>query len=314
MADKKNKSGIRNSKSAIVRSILRWYKKNGRKLPWRNISNPYRILVSEVMLQQTQVSRVLIKYPLFLKRFPNFKSLAQAKTSDVIKAWQGMGYNNRAIRLQQLAKTVIKNNWGTLPNDINELQKLPGIGRYTAHAVACLVFHKQVPVVETNVLRILSRLFTKQIKPNQEQRINTEKAWNVATWLLPRRRSSDWNQALMDLGAMICTAANPKCALCPVQSHCTSAFKTIRTRTKGLKQEPGRDGTPNRIYRGRIIEALRNLNGKKSFTGAELGKKIKPSFGNGDRKWLAALLKGLEQDGLILLRKKPAGFNVSLPD
>lgn len=301
-------------KSAIVRSVLRWYKKNGRALPWRGISNPYRILVSEVMLQQTQVSRVLIKYPQFLKRFPNFKSLAQAKTSEVIRAWQGMGYNNRVIRLQQLAKTVIKHNRGKLPNDINELQKLPGIGRYTAHAVACLVFRKQVPVVDTNVIRVLSRLFPKKIKPNRQHRINIEKVWNTAEWLLPRDRASDWNQALMDLGAMICTAANPKCALCPVQSNCPSAFKTIRTKTKSLKQEPGRDGTPNRIYRGRIVEALRNLNGKKSLTSAQIGKNIKPSFGNGDTRWLSALLKGLEQDGLILLRKKPVGLSVSLPD
>lgn len=301
-------------KSEITRSLLRWYKKNGRKLPWRGISDPYRILVSEVMLQQTQVSRVLIKYPQFLKRFPNFKSLAHAKTSDAIKAWQGMGYNNRVIRLQRLAKTLVKNNRGRLPDDINELQRLPGIGRYTAHAVACLIFHKQVPVVDTNIIRVLSRLFPKKLKPNRQHRINIETIWKTAEWLLPRNRAADWNQALMDLGAMICTAANPKCSMCPVQSNCPSAFKTIRATAKNLKQEPQRDGIPHRIYRGRIVEVLRNLTGKKSLATAEIGNKIKPLFGNGDKQWLSSLLKELEQDGLILLKKKPAGLRVSLPD
>ncbi|MBI3578423.1 MAG: A/G-specific adenine glycosylase, partial [Ignavibacteriales bacterium] len=264
MADRRNKS-------EITRAVLRWYRNNGRRLPWRGIRDPYRILVSEVMLQQTQVSRVLIKYPQFLKRFPSFKSLADAKASDAIKAWQGMGYNNRVIRLQQLARTIIKNNQGRLPNDINELQKLPGIGRYTAHAVACLVFHEQVPVVDTNIIRVLSRLFPKKLKLNRQQRIEIEAIWETAEWLLPRNRAADWNQALMDLGAMVCTAANPKCSMCPVQSYCPSAFKTIRATTKSLKQEPKRDGIPHRIYRGRIIEALRNLNGKKSITASELG-------------------------------------------
>lgn len=301
-------------KSQITRSVLRWYKKNGRTLPWRGISNPYRILVSEIMLQQTQVSRVLIKYPQFLKRFPNFKSLAHAKTSDAIKAWQGMGYNNRVIRLQQLAKTLVKNNHSKLPNDIDELQKLPGIGRYTANAIAYLVFHKQVPVVDTNVIRVLFRLFPKKIKSKGRHQIDIEKIWQTAEWLMPRGLAADWNQALMDFGATICTAANPKCSMCPVQSYCPSAFKATRIGTKRLKQEPKRNGIPHRIYRGRIVEALRNLNGKKSLTAAEIGNKVKPSFGNGDKQWLSSLLKGLEQDGLILLKKKPAGLSISLPD
>ena len=140
-------------------AVLRWYRQNGRTLPWRGEQDPYRVLVSEVMLQQTQVSRVLEKYPLFLKQFPTLRALARAERSSVIRAWRGMGYNNRAVRLHLLAQTVVNSHGGVLPRTEEELTLLPGIGRYTARALLSSVFHIPVPVVDVNVHRFFSRLF-----------------------------------------------------------------------------------------------------------------------------------------------------------
>ncbi|MGH2569330.1 MAG: A/G-specific adenine glycosylase, partial [Bacteroidota bacterium] len=153
-----------NRKSTVTQLVLRWYRRHGRPLPWRRTRSPYRILVSEIMLQQTQVGRVLEKYPSFLRRFPDIQSLARAKKSSVIKAWRGMGYNNRAVRLQQLARIVRHSQGGKLPRTVEELQNLPGIGRYTAHALACFAFRRPLQVVDTNVRRILSRLFPSETK------------------------------------------------------------------------------------------------------------------------------------------------------
>ena len=148
------------------------------------------------MLQQTQVNRVEQKYPEFLRRFPTFRSLASARTSNVIRAWAGMGYNNRAIYLQQTALRVVREFNGRLPRDINVLQRLPGIGRYTANAIACFAFGHQTAVVDTNVRRVLSRLFPLQMQTMDE--------WDLAEWILPKGNAYDWNQALMELGGALC--------------------------------------------------------------------------------------------------------------
>jgi A/G-specific adenine glycosylase len=290
----------------IVR-VLRWYRKNGRQLPWRNEENPYRILVSEVMLQQTQVSRVLTKYPRFLEQFPSLKRLANARTSDVIKAWEGMGYNNRALRLQKLAVTVLDEHQGRIPGNIQELEALPGIGRYTAHALACFSFGQQVAVVDTNIKRVLTRLRSLQSR-NQEPK--EEDIWELAESLLPRQRAHDWNQALMDLGATICTAARPKCDLCPVVDLCPSAHRVSQRKRATRTPEPGRDGIPNRIYRGRTIQALRELKTPGGITRFALARRIKPDFTSIDRRWLESLIRGLQKDGLIHIR---AGNRISLP-
>ena len=291
----------------LTAKVLRWYRKNGRQLPWRNENDPYRVLVSEVMLQQTQVSRVLAKYPRFLKRFPSLKKLARAKTSEVIKAWEGMGYNNRALRLQRLAVTVLNEHRGRIPGTIRELEALPGIGRYTAHALACFSFGQQVPVVETNIRRVLTRLQSPQ---RRRPAAKEEDIWDLAKSLLPRRHSHDWNQALMDLGATICTAARPKCDLCPLVDLCPSAHRVIMQPRRPKKPEPGRDGIPNRIYRGRVIQALRELRTRGGIARTALARKIKPDFTSVDRRWLESLLRGLQDDGLIHIR---AGKRISLP-
>lgn len=298
---------ILKNKSLLTANVVRWYRKNGRELPWRNESNPYRILVSEFMLQQTQVSRVLTKYPQFLKRFPSLKTLARAKTSDVIKAWEGLGYNNRALRLQRLAITVLNEHRGRLPGSIQELNALPGIGRYTAHALACFSFGQHVAVVDTNIKRVLARISP----PNRRTPAPEEDLWVLAESLLPQRHSHDWNQALMDLGATICTAARPKCGLCPLVKLCPSAHQVQGRKPGPAKSEQGRDGTPNRIYRGRTIQALRELRTRETMTFFALARKTKPDFKWVDRRWFASLLRDLQKDGLIHLR---AGNRISLPE
>lgn len=293
-------------KSKVVSSIFRWYSNKGRTLPWRGETNSYRILVSEIMLQQTQVSRVLQIYPVFLKRFPDFGSLARARTSSVIRAWKGMGYNNRAIRLQQVARTLLRNHRGALPTDVETLQTLPGIGKYTAHALVCLVHHKHVPVVDTNISRVLSRIY-----PPEARKMDI---WDLAAITLPRRSADRWNQALMDLGAMVCTSSAPKCGMCPVAKYCPSAFRVSpNKRTRNL-HEPSRDGLPNRIYRGRIVSALRETRATQFISAHKLGHTVKPSYSLRDKKWLEQLVRGLEKDGLVVIRRTKLGLAVALPE
>jgi A/G-specific adenine glycosylase len=307
-------SGIGNLKPHITASILRWYRKFGRDLPWRDERDPYRIVVSEVMLQQTQVSRVFLKYPPFVKRFPTFEKLALARTSDVIRAWQGMGYNNRVLRLQHLARAVAHRFEGKLPRDIAELQKLPGIGRYTAHAISCFAFGNQVPVVDTNVARLLSRLFPDKIGPVFHERKSSGKVWQVAEWILPKRRAHEWNQALMDLGATICTARAPKCGICPLRNQCPSAHYIREEIASTTTREPARGGIPNRIFRGRVVEVLRNLNGRKSIPVKILARKVKTDYSRTDERWFAGILRNLERDGLVKLRTSASTLRASLPD
>lgn len=282
----------------LRRSIPAWYRSNGRKLPWRQTRDPYKILLSEVMLQQTQVARVLQKYPRFVGRFPTFTALAGASKAAVIRAWSGMGYNNRAVRLRELARIVRSQYGGKLPSDTEELQRLPGVGKYTAHAVACFAFGKRVPLVDTNIARVLSRLF-----PQISDR------WHAAEWALPKRSAYDWNQGLMELGATVCTSARPDCARCPAVRVCPSAFVAARRKTPAQKREPGRDGVPNRIYRGRIIELLR----RKPGSGvSEIGKHIKTGYSDRDRRWLLSILGKLEKDGLVQIRPVGNGRRVQL--
>ncbi len=291
-------------KSSFSRMILHWYSRSAREFPWRNENDPYRILVSEVMLQQTQTSRVAEKYPPFIRRFPTFWSLARAPISSVIRAWRGMGYNRRAVHLHRLAKTVTAEHRGKLPEDIGQLMLLPGVGAYTAHAIACFAFRRHVPVVDTNIRRVLSRFF-----PSEAQRTDM---WELAALTLPARKASDWNQALMDLGSTICTANNPGCDRCPVSRICPSSFRVRKVRTERSTTEPSRDGLPDRIYRGRIVEALRHRSSRSQIAVSRLGPTIKTSWSRRDEAWLIRLMMKLEKDGLVRLRKSNRGLAVSL--
>jgi A/G-specific adenine glycosylase len=200
------------------RSLQRWFRLEGRDLPWRRTHDPYAILVSEFMLQQTQVATVIPYYQRWLERFPDFAALAQAKEPDVLHAWQGLGYYARARNLHATGKFVRENWLGQLPPDAARIAQLPGVGRYTAGAIASFAFNQSVPIVEANIGRVLARL------TNMEIPIDTSagraRLWQSATALLPDKGAREHNSALMDLGALVCLPRQPRCGECPVLRFC----------------------------------------------------------------------------------------------
>jgi A/G-specific adenine glycosylase len=222
------------------RSLTRWYRQHGRDLPWRQTRDPYAILVSEVMLQQTQVATVLPFYNKWLDRFPNFAVLAHAPENDVLRVWQGLGYYVRARNLHATAKIVQHQHHGRLPSSIEELRLLPGVGKYTAHAVATFAFHQPVPIVETNTARVSARLFNLQTPIDSTA--GCKILWNGARELLPKRGAADFNSALVDLGALVCLPRKPKCEICPVRKFCRAInpgilpLKKARPQTRRLTE------------------------------------------------------------------------------
>src|SRR5438046_10119480 len=199
-----------------------------RRLPWRGVRDPYAVLVSEIMLQQTQVARVREFYPRFLARYPTLEDLAAAPADAVRESWDGLGYYARARNLHAAARAVVKKLGGRLPRRAEELRALPGIGRYTADAVASLAFGADVPAVDTNAARVLARVFGMRRRPRSARR--ERRGWALAAALVPRGRSADWNQALMDLGAADCTARRPRCGVCPVRRHCAVGERLVSSR------------------------------------------------------------------------------------
>lgn len=225
------------SQKLFIRKLLAWYRRAGRDLPWRGTRNPYAVLVSEFMLQQTQVSRVLNYYPRFLKRFPTIDALARSRRAAVMEVWDGLGYYARARNLHALAKEVTRRHDGTLPEDPEELRTLPGVGRYTAGAVACFAYEKPVPAVDTNVKRVLKRAFLGAG--------NTERdVWALAETLVPKqgKRAWEFNQALMELGALICPARKPKCPECPVRLECRLGSKQGGGKQREQRKDAGERG------------------------------------------------------------------------
>ena len=209
---------------AFTRRVLARFDRAGRDLPWRRTRDPYRVLVSEFMLQQTQVSRVTEYYPRFLARFSSLEQLARAKPKAVREAWDGLGYYARAANLHALARVVRRDLGGTLPSHPDELIRLPGVGRYTAGAVASFAFERAVPAVDTNVGRVLRRVFVAEHGARStEQRA----LWALAQLLVPKSGKRAWrfNQAVMELGATICVARKPKCGVCPVRAVCKTGSR-----------------------------------------------------------------------------------------
>ncbi len=204
------------AKRRFQRRLLRWYKEHGRDLPWRKTSDPYKILVSEVMLQQTQVDRVVPKYHEFLERYPSFKALAGARAEDVKKTWYPLGYNIRPLRLHGIACETVARYGGELPNDHDELLSFKGIGRYTAGAIRSFAFNEDAPILDTNVMRVLHRVFLGVGNPKNRK----NQLWALSETLIPKGRGYDFNQALMDFGATVCTARDPYCLLCPMKDFC----------------------------------------------------------------------------------------------
>ncbi|MFQ5675407.1 MAG: A/G-specific adenine glycosylase, partial [bacterium] len=247
---------------SFAKELLQWYDNHKRDLPWRRSNNPYHIWVSEAMLQQTQVETVIPYYKEFLKSFPQIMSLANADLSEVLKAWEGLGYYARARNLHKGAQLICRDYDGLLPDKYHELLRIPGIGPYTAAAIASIAFDERYAVVDGNVSRVLSRLFLMNEPPSQ----NKPQFQKIATLLLHGNRPGDFNQAMMELGALVCTPKDPACSECPVQAHC-EAFKTLTDpsmlpKRAFAKPKPHFDVVVGIIWRrGRILIDQRPLNG-----------------------------------------------------
>lgn len=267
---------------ALRQALLAWFAHNGVELPWRSAPTPYAVLVSEIMLQQTQRARVVPKFLAFMETFPTLEALAQGTTATVIRAWAGLGYNRRALRLHTIARAAVER--GGLPSDLVALRELPGIGPYTAGAIACFAFGAQVAFVDTNVRRVLRRVLLGQ--HGDEGTASTDLA--LAAAALPDGGAVGWNAALMDLGALYCRARAPLCGGCPVGHVClgrgafagqqaggvrangqadASATTLQRVAEPRARYGPAGDGNApsrrfeatDRFLRGRIVQALRDL-------------------------------------------------------
>ena len=215
-------SALGRNLSSFRRALLRWYDANHRDLPWRRTRDPYRIWISEIMLQQTRVAAVLEHYRLFLERFPDVRALAAAPESAVLAAWSGLGYYRRARMMRQCAQKIVEIHGGHFPETSQTLQSLPGIGRYTAAAIASIAFAEPIAVVDGNVERVLERL-TGRTLPKKE-------FWQQAQALLEPSRPADFNQSMMELGALVCTPRQPKCNVCPIRKWCATRGEVPRTR------------------------------------------------------------------------------------
>jgi len=234
------KSNLPRHAPAFRRRLAAWYRRTARDLPWRATRDPYAIAVSEFMLQQTQVSRVLLFYERFLHRYPTLAHLARARPAAVREAWDGLGYYRRAANLHRLARTVVKDHDGVMPSDLTALRRLPGVGDYTAGAIACFAFEQPAATVDTNVGRVLARAFRGWRSAPVSGRAARQIA-ALALRLQPARGRAAWrfNQALMELGALVCTARAPRCPDCPVRTVCRFA---ARRGIPGGPRRPARNG------------------------------------------------------------------------
>ncbi len=204
--------------SRFTSRLLIWYRQHGRTLPWRRHPDPYAVWISEIMLQQTRVETVIPYFERWMKLFPTIEKLARASEQDVLNAWEGLGYYSRARNLHRTAKIVLEKHNGELPKNLEELRALPGIGRYTVGAIASMAFGLDEPTLDGNLRRVYSRLFdvTESVDSSAGEKI----LWGLAAKYLPKGEASDYNQALMDLGATICLPKNPRCLICPLTNIC----------------------------------------------------------------------------------------------
>jgi A/G-specific adenine glycosylase len=314
----------------VHQRLLDWYALNARDLPWRRTRDPYAILVAEVMLQQTQVDRVIPKWHAWLRRFPTLADLASAATSEAIRQWQGLGYNVRAVRLRAIACQTVEQDGGLLPDSLEGLLALKGIGRYTAGAVACFAFEQPVAMVDTNVRRVLSRVFG----------VRPVCVADLAERAVPPGAAYAWNQALMDLGATLCRATQPLCLVCPLVSECAgpdapmaavervhrhaddqdgewAGVQTLGSSAPGspAQARAARAARPggifegsSRYYRGRIVDTLRALCAGSSLPLHELAARVAPPA---DQARVIDLTRRLDTEGLLTIELDQ---RVHLPD
>ena len=268
--------------------LFKWHADNYRDMPWRRTRDPYRILVSEIMLQQTQVERVRGKYAEFLKAFPNIESLASASLGDVLRVWSGLGYNRRAKYLHACAKEVVHTYGGKFPKDEIELKKLPGIGLSTTAALMSFAFRGAEPMIDTNIRRILVRVFFKEMIPSDRE------LYSFAKTLIEEGKGREWNYAMLDVGATLCTARNhsDKCPFLKLHGE-VGDFVYKKPQTKFTDSR--------RFYRGKIVRLItKEKRVSRVMIEKELGKKIPD---------IAAILQDLKKEGLIVLE----GRTIALP-
>lgn len=286
-------------------ALLAWYQGHGRThLPWRATRDPYRIVVSESMLQQTQVERVVPLYEAFLARFPTFEALAAADAGDVVRAWRGLGYNSRATRLHALARAVVERHGGTLPHDTASLRALPGIGAYTAAALRAFAFELDDAAMDVNLRRVMHRVaFGLEHPPQADDRaLDT-----LALAAVPRGAAHDWNSAMMDLGAAICTARAARCLVCPLRDACAAApvdpaRLTERARAHAPRKPP-QNAIPfertTRFLRGRIIDRLRDVPARESLAVDALQRDLAPKIPADRLHEIPSVVDALVRDGIV---------------
>ena len=233
---------------AVSGALLKWYARHARRLPWRGVRNPYAVWVSEIMLQQTRVEAVIPYYNHWMKRFPRMKDLAAASSDQVLQVWEGLGYYRLALNLHRAARSLVAQGKERLPGTTHELERLPGIGRYTAAAIAALAFGQDAVAIDGNLQRVLARLVDLRVDPRApigERRIRTH-----AELLLPRGRASAFNQAMMDLGASICLPRAPKCPSCPIRLACLAYARGTQDRRPVRRPKPA---IPHRVVGAAVL-------------------------------------------------------------
>lgn len=287
---------------AAIPLLLNWYARHKRNLPWRKTRNPYRIFVSEIMLQQTQVDRVIDFYTAWLKQFPTWRALADAKTPDLLHAWAGLGYNRRALHMREAARQVVRHG---VPKTVDAWRRLKGVGPYTAAAIHAIVARQRLVVIDTNVRRVAGRVFLGTPYPTLTDDVRTASAIDSA---LPQDdRYWEFPQILMDFGTAVCTPKDPDCTHCPLQKTCKASRAFLNgtagkkpTQTSRERKHPGKP-YPDRIYRGRILAAVRR---GERCTMQTIGPLIDPTFQKkADATWMQNMILRLERDGMIAVHR-----------
>jgi len=307
------------SARAIGRALLAWYAKHRRELPWRKSQDPYAVWVSEMMLQQTQVRTVIPYFQSWMKRFPDVAALANAAESDVLHAWQGLGYYSRARNLRRAAQEMLRVHDGRVPERVSELVALPGIGPYSAGAIASIAYGHAEPLVDGNVIRVLARLFALRGDPNKAP-LKAE-LWAYARALIPKDAAGDFNQSLMELGATVCTPRSPRCEDCPVADHCQARAAGL---VEVLPELPARPkATPIHVVSAIATRAGRVLvtrlrpdaprwAGMWLFPTAEVGSTETPETAVARALFSAVGLRG-EASGLVcVVRHTVTRFRITL--